>query len=339
VIPTSSNLTRKDYLRRLLCPLWLRPESALWYAHEAFLARQYLGRSLRQPSLELGCMEGTSTFILLGGEFGLDFDVYSEVRWDRQSKSWKSLADDYYNMSKESVGGKIDAKILPAERFSVGLSWKQAHLDKARRLGIHERLVQHDPSQPLTLFADRSFATVWAPNLYWVEHLPGAIRELRRVLRPDGSLVTVLPDTAALDHMLYRFQDRVDREWLKDLDRGRYSNISRHARDLAAWDQLFRECRLTIARHDRFLPTAVFQVNDVGLRPMFPVFMDIYEVLRERASEEWRRIKEHWIETAFHFLAPLCDMDWMDRLEMAKVWHIFELKPATDRRNHTEATH
>src|SRR5262249_15597397 len=158
--------------------------------------------------------------------------------------------------------------------------------DKAGRLGIYERLVQHDPSLPLSPFADRSFATVWASNLYWVENLAGVVQELRRVLRPDGSLVTVLPDKAALDHMLYRFKDRADPEWIKDLARGRYENIARQARDLAGWSHLFREAGLRVARHDRFLPTIVFLVNDLGLRPMFPVLMDIYETLRERAPAD-----------------------------------------------------
>lgn len=321
----SANLTRKDYLRRLLCPLWLRPESALWYAHEAFLARQYLGPTLQQPSLEFGCMEGTSTFVMLGGEFDFDFDVYTEVRWDRESKSWNSLADDYYNASKGSMAGGVEVRTCPEDRFSVGLSWKQAHLEKAGRLGIYEQLVEHDPSLPLTQFADSSFATVWAPNLYWVENLSGAVHELGRVLRPEGTLVTVLPDKTALDHMLYRFKDRADPVWIKDLDRGRFGNIARNARDLTDWVQLFEAAGLTLTRHERFIPTVVFRINDVGLRPLFPVLMDIYETLRANGLEDWRRIKEHWIETAFHFLSPLCETDWMDRLNMVKVWHIFEL--------------
>src|SRR5207248_7290695 len=131
---------------------------------------------------------------------------------------------------------------------------------------------------------------------------------------------------SAPEHMLYRFKDHTEPAWIKDLDRGRYDNIARQARDLVDWTELFGEAGLTIARHDRFIPTVVFQVNDVGLRPLFPVLMDIYETLRQRTPDDWRRIKEHWIETAFHFLAPLCETDWMDRLNMGKVWHIFELK-------------
>jgi SAM-dependent methyltransferase len=320
-------LSTKDYLRRLLCPFWLRPESALWYAHEAFLARGYLGPRLRQPSLEFGCMEGTPTFVLLGGEFGMEFDVYSEVAWQHDSMIWKP-GDDYYNISRSDRDSAMDITKAPDEKFEFGLSWKRAHLDKARRLSIHEQLIEHDPNLALTMFEDRSLATIWAPNLYWVQNLDGTLEEFRRVLSDDGRLVTVLPDSSALDYMLYNFADETNPEWIKDLDRGRHANISKQARSTAQWEEFFASKGLAILRHERFLPKVVFQFSDIGFRPMFPVFMHIYEALLQESREEWLNVKNHWIETAFHFLAPLCETEWMERMQMAKVWHIFELQGA-----------
>ena len=77
-----------------------------------------------------------------------------------------------------------------------------------------------------------------------------------------------------------------------------------------------------------FIPTLVAQVYDIGLRPMFPVFMNIYETLRKHSHEDLLEIKEHWIETVYYFLAPLCETEWMDKMGMRKTWHIFELRPA-----------
>ncbi len=196
--------SRQDYLRRHLTSLWLRPESALWYAHEAFVVRKMLQTPMRGPSLEFGCFDGTPTFILLGGEFGLDFDVYSDVSWSRGSVHWQSLTDDYYNVSRAASSG-IDIVTPAAEGFDVGLSWKAAHLEKAARLNLYGRLVEHDPNLPMPMFADASFETIWAPNLYWVDNLGVALAELRRILKPGGRLVTVLPDPSVLDHMLSRF--------------------------------------------------------------------------------------------------------------------------------------
>jgi SAM-dependent methyltransferase len=317
---------RQDYLRRHLTPLWLRPESALWYAHESHLAREMLGTPMARPSLEFTCFDGTPTLVLLGGAYGPEFDVYSEVSWSPQSHHWHSLADDYYNVSGR--GGSIDVVTPPLERIDVGLTEKKAHLDKAARLNLYDHLVEHDPNRPLTMFADGSFATIWAPNLYWVDKLDVALNELRRVLAPDGRLVTVLPDISVLTPMLYSVAQKIDPGWARDIDRGRYSNFARQARTLDGWQSAFAAAGLRIARHERLIPRIVLQAHDVGFRPMFPVFMRIYDALRECHREEWRRVKQHWIDTVYYFLAPLCDTAWMDEMRMERVYHAFQLGSA-----------
>jgi hypothetical protein len=318
--------SRREYLRRLLNLYWLRPESALWYAHEAAAARAYLGDPVPSPSLELACFDGAPTFVMLGGVFGPEFDVYSEVTWSADSIHWKSLKDDYYNVSSQS-GAPMPVLERPQATFDFGLTEKQAHADKAARLGLHRRVLTHDPSAPLTMFEPGQLATIWAPNFYWVKDIGAALAEVRRVLRPDGRFVTVLPDVSVLQHLLYRLKDRADAAWIKDLDRGRHDNFARHARDLAGWTDLFAHAGLRVARHDDLIPLPVLKAWDVGLRPMFPVLMHVYEALKARAPDEWLKIKLQWIETADHFLGPLCDLDWMKHLQSEMVWHIFALQP------------
>lgn len=315
---------RKEYLRKLLCPLWLKPESALWYAHELESITSFLGTGFTQPSLEFGCMDGTNSFLILGGEFGLEFDPYSEVTWHGESHVWHSLKDDYFNTYNPQYDRPLDIKAKPVDHFEVGLSWKTAHVVKSSRLGIFDRVVEQDPNQRLQ-FEDASFATIWAPNLYWVEGLPALLKELARVLKPGGRMVTIFPDTSQMKYLFYQYADRTNADWLKDLDRGRAGNAARQARDFSEWERLFHDSGLQISRHSRFLPSLVAQVYDIGLRPMFPVFMDVYETLRSKCPSDWLRIKENWIKTAYHFLSPLCETDWMERMEMEKVWHTFEV--------------
>lgn len=323
----AASLTRRDYFRRLLGALWLKPESALWYAHELHAVHALLGYDIKGPSLEFGCMDGTNTFLLLGGEFESSFDVYKEVRWQKTSHVWHSLEEDYFNTFDAKSHLPPEVKTRPRATFDVGLSWRTAHIVKAARLGIYKDVVEHDPKLPMTMFADAQFETIWAPNLYWVAGLEPLLRELRRTLSPTGRIVTIFPDTAQLAHLFYRFAEQTNPDWLKDLDRGRYGNAAQQARTLPEWTALFARTGLNIRRREMFLPTLVAKVYDIGFRPMFPVFMNIYDTLKMRCPEEMPAIKEHWMDTAFHFMAPMCDMEWMERMGMEKLWHVFELEP------------
>lgn len=290
-------------------------------------AGRFLGQPVQGPSLDLGCTDGVPTFVMLGGEFGLDFDVYTEVAWTKDLVHWSSLGDDYFNTFEIEGVRAPDVTTRPAGSFDVGLSWKRAHIEKASRLGVYRRLVECDPNRALTMFEDRSVATIWAPNLYWLDNIEGALSECARILRSDGRIVTAVPDVTQLDQMLYRFVDRTDGPWIRDLDRGRYENTARQARDLAQWVGLFGDSRLQVKRHECIIPALVGRVYDIGFRPMFPVLMHMYETLRECGQEKLTALKKHWIDTAYYFLAPLCDLDWMDRMNDGFLWHVFELEP------------
>jgi len=320
----------RDYFRRLLRPLWLRPERALWDAHELFAVRDLLGDHIERPSLEFGCTDGVNTFVLMGGEFGMRFDDYRQVSWSLDSHTRSTGGDDYFDSFSGGEDAPVDIVTRPEEGFDVGLSWKETHVRKADRLDVYERTVRLDLDEPLLPFESGSFATIWAPNLFWVaqDRLPGALEELRRILDRGGRIVTIFPDAIQGEHMLYRFAGRADAQWMADLDRGTHDNFVRHARSLEAWTAYLEGVGLTIGRRRAFLPSIVGQVYDIGLRPMFPVFMNIYETLLGYSEDDLLEVKEHWIETAYDFLAPLCDAEWMSALNTEMLWHALELHVA-----------
>ncbi|MSR78076.1 MAG: hypothetical protein EXS63_07625 [Candidatus Omnitrophica bacterium] len=315
-------LSRKDYFRRYLCPFWLRPESALWYSYEAFAVRAFLG-DFKQPSLEIGCTDGTSSFVMLGGEFLNSFDVYSDVSWKPDSIHWNSMKEDYYDI----VHPKNNALIVqssPSQKWTLGVCGKKSHLEKARRLEIYEQVKLYPTGKPLTLLPGNPFETIWAPNLYWNEDLEGFLQEIKVLLAPKGRLLTVVPDRSALEHMLFRSADLKNETWWKDLDRGRFENTSRHARKLNEWEHFFEQAGFEITRKDHFLPVNVLRIHDIGLRPLFPVLMNIYDTLKTKLPEDWLKIKNQWIDTFLYFLSPFCDSDQLSS-ENA-VWHLFELQ-------------
>lgn len=316
--------TREEFCEALLNALWLRPESALWYSHMLYEARRLLGPSFASPSLDLGCMDAVNSFVLLGGRLGRGFDVYSEVRWDLDAHKRSTIADDYFDVISDEPGA-VEIAVPASGCFDIGLDWKSSHIEKARRLGVHRRFIQCQASQPLEAVETASVATVWAPNIYWLDDLVGVASELRRIITDAGRIVTIVPDRAQLDCMLYRFAGNPGMAWLKDLDRERYKNASKQARHLPDWEALFDGAGLEIADHQWFIPSIVGQVYDIGLRPMFPVFMNIHESLRRHSIAALLELKDEWIGVLRPLLAPLCDVRWMDAEKMHRLWHVFEL--------------
>jgi hypothetical protein len=264
--------------------------------------------------------------VLLGGKFGPAFDVYREVQWDKDAHRRSTLQDDYFDVVRVDHQ-PIDIDTIPDDCFELGLDWKESHLLKARRLQVHQKLILCNPNHGLAVIPSSSMVTIWAPNLYWNENLTTVLHEFRRILRQDGRVITIAPDVAQLNHMLYRFAGQIDPDWLRDLDRGRYQNVSKQARSFAQWEAVMADCGLQISSHSMFIPALVGQVYDVGFRPMFSVFMNMYEKLQEHSPADLLALKQHWIETTYHFLAPFCDLEWMQTANMENLWHIFELRP------------
>ena len=316
-------MSKSTIMQRLLIPLWLRPESALWYAHMLDAAQDFL-KNVEHPAMEFGCMDGVNTFVLLGGEFDRSFDVFSDVSWSKVSHKKSTLSDDYFDTVAPTVPRNIIQKPHRGY-FDIGLDWKKTHIVKAKRLNIFREFILCDLNKPLSMINTKTLQTIWAPNLYWVNNTLFYIHELHRILHVNGRLITIVPDVKQLEHSWYRFANNETRNWFQDLDRGRNENYQNAARCYDDWAAMFESSGFTISQHRQFLPSLVGKLYDIGFRPMFPVFMNIHEQLkRSISSEEFLDLKQHWINTMTYFMEPLCDESWMSHME--HLWHIFELK-------------
>lgn len=315
-----------EFFGPLISALWLRPESALWYAHMLHAAAKFGVAQLNPPNLEFGCMDGLNTFTLFGGVMAPDFDVFDEVSWSRNSHKGASLKDDYYNISSGTP--RISSIIHPAKNFFThGLDWKQSHLDKATRYGVYKHLYNWAPGTPLAPYATHSINSIWAPNLYWVNDLDGLLAEFKRVLCTNGTLYTIAPDLNVLDTLIYRFHQIAPSNWIADLDRGRHENATAHAKTLLQWESKFSNARFSLSRHDKFIPDSVGRMYEIGLRPMFSVFMNMYEKLARQNPAALHELKKSWVETVTFLIAPFLDLESGLGHKTNYLWHIFELSP------------
>jgi len=317
-------VTREEIFRRLLSPLWLRPESALWYAHMLFAAGEMLGPDLESPSMEFGCMDGVNTFVLLGGELGPGFDVFREVHWSKQSHL-DAPGVDYFDITRAIELTDADFVRRPNGQLDVGVDWKPSHLTKSARLGVYRRLELCVPGQGLPELPTAHVRTLWAPNIYWMKDLPQTLAELSRVLSPEGRIVTIAPDRRLLEHMWFPRVRRLDEGLARALDRGRYDNARHNARTREEWESEFAAAGLEVRQHRRFIPALVGETYDLGLRPMFPVFMNMYERLERASPGEWLAFKLGWIRHLAELLTPLCTGPLAEADDDSMLWHVFEL--------------
>ena len=315
----------RRFFRSLLSVLWLRPESAMWYGYMLTLAEKYLGE-VESPSLDFGCMDGVNSFILMGGKFDDQFDVYNEVQWDKDSHKRSTLNNDYFDIFNDSESVLIER--VPTKKFDLGIDWKDSHISKCERLGLYNDLQKIDVESPLFNAPDNYFSSIWAPNIYWMRNLEPIIAELSRVLSVDGKIVTIGPGPMQTEYMFYKYANPDNEEWLRNLDRGRYENSKASGKSLEEWTILFEANGLRIERYETFIPEIVAKAYDIGFRPIFPVFMNMYETLKTNSPDDFKELKKQWIDTVYDLISPLCESNWMDaKYPHAKnAWFIFELK-------------
>lgn len=298
----------------------------MWYAHELHAVGRLLGDSVESPSLEFGCLDGVNTFLLLGGEFNFAFDLYKNVN---ARPHHLVTTHDYFDAA-DDLPRAGDVQVMPANGFDYALDYKATHLRKAAALGLYKQTILQDLDAPLSGLEAESLATIWAPMLFWVnrKRITTVLQDFHRVLRASGRLVTMLPDASIGAHLIQARAAAAgaDESWIREIDVGKQANFTRNSRSFQQWEEVFGKAGLVVTAHARFAPPVIVRIYDIGFRPMFPVFMKMYDALRQCSSAALLDVKRHWVETCSHFLKPLCEDSATDAALSEMTWHVFELR-------------
>ncbi len=272
-------------------------------------------------------MDGLNGFVLLGGEIPVTFDVFAEVQWDRQSHLRSTLADDYFDKISSEALDRWKFSPLPGAHWDHGVDWKSSHLQKAARFNAHDKLTLWNPNSPMSRFDDDSIGGIWAPNIYWMKNVSFVLKEFNRIVRLGGKIITIGPDLKLLDHMIFPIAAKLDKSLAADLDRGRFQNAISNSRTSEEWGALFSNAGLQVVKKGSFIPNVVADMYEIGMRPMFPVFMNMYEKLLAASPDEWLSFKKDWIARIDLLLSPFVDDEILSNFGHERVWHIFELTP------------
>lgn len=281
------------YLDELLRLFWLRPETALWRACDCALMHDV---RLTGRAADLGCGDGTLSFVMAGGRFPAGYDVFETV----QGLSGYRRGSDIFNAK---AGGKlaVDARRL-RHRFAWGLDHKAGLLSKAARLGLYENTKVHDLDKPLPL-PDGSLDWAFSNILYWLEDAEGTLAGWKKALAPRGRVALFVPDGSFPDKawLYYRAPHSGARKHLNYLDRG-YAPLIKHCYEDARWRRLFDAAGYRVVSHRPYLTDAVMEVWNVGTRPIAHLLIDMSKRL---SPKDRKAARAEWVKFFKDFFAPI----------------------------------
>ncbi len=278
-------------LEKFLYAYWLRPESAIWRTLDVLSMRNF---TFVSPSLDLGCGDGTFSFLRAGGEYTDDFDVFLDV--DHLDRFYEHV--DIYDSCK-NVEEDISWVKKPAyDCIDVGLDHKKNLMCKAGRLGLYRQFVQADANASLP-FEDESFQTVFSNMIYWLNDAGKAFAEIFRILRKQGKCCVMLPGPAYIEssfYYTYYFSKGKPKEYqfLELIDRGRMSDgLVKQIGTYQEWKELIQHAGLEIIECVPHLSRTIIKMWDIGLRPIFPMLKKMTMQLDPGTLLD---IKREWVD-------------------------------------------
>ena len=307
-------------LKELLNVYWLRPETALWRALDIEMMKDF---EVTGRSLDLGCGDGVLSFIRGGGKFDISFDDYQSLgNLDKFYKN-KDIHDVFVEGYKPIVTSNSKYK------FSIGLDHKENLLSKANALDFYEETIVHDANLAFPI-ENNKFDTIFSNIVYWLDDPQKSVNEIARILDIGGKAALMLPNVTMPEFSFYNnhYLNKSDEryEFLKLIDRGRYSSNIKVAKNLDDWNAIFTNSGLKIVDHKMHLSKTVIELWDIGLRPIFPVLHKMVNAIENK--NKLLEVKQDWIDLFMQLLEPIFNLEMDNQLDQNKdkAFHYFVLE-------------
>lgn len=305
-----------SYLDQLLRIHWLRPETALWRTFDCLLMEKY--GDISGSAVDLGCGDGTMSFVMAGGEVG-DYDVFLDVG---ELHRYNDGADIFNK--KTSVSIRSDHSRL-RHTFEWGVDHKDGLIDKAKRFApFYRNNLVFDLNRKLP-FGGEHFDTAFSNVLYWLDDMNEILSEWHRVIKQNGRLHLFVPNANFKEKtwLYYLAPHSGERKYLNYLDRG-YSALIHHCYSYSRWQEIFQSNGFAIREHQFYLTNPVIDLWNIGTRPISPLLINMVGKL---APVDRESVKEEWIDYFKRFLAPIVEGEF-ERLvpEGEAAFHFFVLE-------------
>ena len=302
--------------KKFLCYHWLRPEVALLKYYQALHWTKW---KFREPSLDLLSGDGEFSFLAWGGEFDPLIDMYVNVP--------PITIDDYfsnrdvYNIPFEKKAYRIKKKA--DIKITTGFDYSKGQINKAKRLGLYRKFITSDLNSGLGMISDRSYRSVFTNSLNVSKNLNPLLTDIRRILTKDGRFYLSVQDRMQVDFALYNIYKKWKLRLGKYLDRGYYKNLVDSVVDIDRLSREIKKCGFKVVSKESFGPEIVYTIYQIGLRPMFPAFMEMYHSLPKKKFWD---VKAKWIENLFKLFQELLDPDKAKIFGKECFWHFLVLE-------------
>jgi len=284
-----------EYLEQLLSVHWLRPETALWRIFDCLLMHDC---NLAGQSIDLGCGDGTLSYIMAGGKIG-NFDAYTHLT---SLQSFNQGADIYNTKVSPDYIPDIDDTHLRGSYF-YGVDHKEGLISKAGRFSsFYQNTMVHDINNRLP-FDDGYFSNAFSNVLYWLDDLNKVLADWNRILSDSGKLMIFVPNKNFKEKawLYYSAPHEGRKRYYNFFDRN-YNSLIKHCYSHDEWEELFVRNGFKVIRHVKYLTDIVMEVWNIGTRPISPLLINMAENLIPAKRKE---IKTEWIEYFKSFFLPI----------------------------------
>lgn len=330
-------MDNKTNLKQSINLHWLRPDNALWaYGFSRTFGAICREKTSNMSTLDLGCGDGTTSFLMLGGEFKIGFDAFHAIQVGEESlepdtirSSTGSLRDekgDFYNVYDDKWKTNILNNILkrPPTKYTFGSDWKESLVKKANDLDLYNELSDLDSNIYPWIYDSNSIDFIFSTIIYWLNNPNDVLKEVNRVLSKDGIFAFSAPKTNITSHTLINQMKDFEYPNLSVYDRGRHANWERHSKDFKHWENLINENNFEIVDYKEFHPTLQIAFGETINRTLLSAYNILYKKLLKTDRDTFFEFKEEYCSKIYDLVEPFLDDEYYDNVE--KAYHAFFIK-------------
>lgn len=312
-----SSKTVEQVFRQFMNIHWLRPEAGFYKTYDYSILKDIL--PLPEPSIDICCGDGISSFVWAGGEFDYSFDMYQSVA-DTVEGMFEGNVDVFDSYRDGVVKPAVTKR--PDWNFTVGLDLKETLLQKAAQLDFYQETIPHNLDNPMPTELHNRFngafsTTIWPFALTPTEEHDetkylSRIREVGRILKPGGRFVFRVHEAKFKELMFHDQAEQMGFRWAKRVMRNTWENNPPVQFDIDWWVRSLEANGFTVAKVHNYVPRLIIWFYLIGFRPMFTSFMKMYNLL---GPDQRAELKEQWVGDLIDLLEEFADEDKVKQID------------------------